>query len=92
MSIVNKKELVMRTKAIVPGLKNSQKIRVIVNGVGFVSTVEGMTNMCFAEQRAAVWNALEVIAREKIEGFGGQTRAYDYKMISKAIHFQVDLL
>jgi len=82
----------MRRRAIVPGLKNSQKIRVIVNGVGFVTTVEGMTEMCFTEQRAAVWNALEVIAREKIEGFGGQTRAYDYKMIAKTIDFQVNLL
>ena len=82
----------MRRRAIVPGLKNSQKIRVIVNGVGFVTTVEGMTEMCFTEQRVAVWNALEVIAREKIQGYGGQTRAYDYKMIAKIVDFQVNLL
>ena len=82
----------MRLKAIIPGLKNSQKIRVILNGVGFVTTVEGMTEMCFTEQRVAVWNALEVIAREKIQGYGGQTRAYDYKMIAKIVDFQVNLL
>ena len=82
----------MRKRAIVPGLKNSQKIRVIVNGVGFVTTVEGMTEMCFTEQRVAVWNALEVIAREKIQGYSGQTRAYDYKMIAKIVDFQVNLL
>jgi len=82
----------MRLKAIIPGLKNSQKIRVIVNGVNFTTTVWGMTEMGNSEQRAAVWNALEVIAREKITGYGGQTRAYDYKMISKIIDFQVDLL
>jgi len=82
----------MRRKAIIPGLKNSQKIRVILNGVGFVTTVEGMTEMCFTEQRVAVWNALEVIAREKIQGYGGQTRAYDYKMIAKIVDFQVNLL
>ena len=82
----------MRRKAIVLGLKNSQRIRVIVNGVGFVTTIEGMTEMCFTEQRVAVWNALEVIAREKIEGYGGQTRAYDYKMIAKTVNFQVNLL
>jgi hypothetical protein len=81
----------MRRKSIVPGLKNSQKIRVIVNGVNFVTTVEGMTQMGNTEQRAAVWNALEVIAREKIQGFGGQTRAYDYKMIAKIVDFQVNL-
>lgn len=82
----------MCRKQIIPGLKNSQKIRVIVNGVGFYTTVRGMTEMCFTEQRVAVWNALEVIAREKIQGYGGQTRAYDYKMIGKIVDFQVDLL
>ena len=82
----------MSRQAIIPGLKNSQRIRVIVNGVGFHTTVQGMTEMCFTEQREAVWNALEVIAREKIQGFGGQTRAYDYKMIFKTIDFQVNLL
>lgn len=82
----------MRRKAIVPGLKNSQKIRVIVNGVNFVTTVQGMTQMGNCEQRAAVWNALETIAREKITGFAGSTRVYDYKMIAKIVDFQVDLL
>ena len=77
----------MSRQAIIPGLKNSQRIRVIVNGVGFHTTVQGMTEMCFTEQREAVWNALEVIAREKIQGFGGH-----YKMISKTIDFQVNLL
>ena len=78
----------MRRQAIIPGLKNSQRIRIIVNGVGFHdTTVQGITEMCFTELREAVWNALEVIAREKIQGFGGH-----YKMISKTIDFQVNLL
>jgi hypothetical protein len=82
----------MRTKRIVEGLNNSQKIRVIVNGVGFHTTVEGMTNMCFTGQRVAVWQALERIAREKITGFGGSTTVYDDKMSSQRIDFQVDLV
>jgi predicted kinase len=82
----------MRRRAIIPGLKNSQRVRVIVNGVGFYTTVQGATEMVFTEQRVAVWNALEVIARENIRGYGGQTRAYDYKMIAKTIDFQVNLL
>jgi hypothetical protein len=82
----------MRKKAIIQGLKNSQKIRVIVNGVGFNTTVDGMTEMSFTDQRVAVWQALETIAREKIQGYGGQTRVYDHKMQSVTIDFQVNLL
>jgi len=82
----------MRRKQIIQGLNNSQKVRVIVDGVGFYTTVQGATEMCFTEQRIAVWNALEVIGREKIEGFGGQTRVYDEKMNAKTISFQVNLV
>jgi hypothetical protein len=82
----------MRKKSIIQGLKNSQKLRVIVNGVGFHTTVEGATEMPFSDQRVAVWNALEVIAREKIQGFGGQTKVYDSKMKVVNIDFQVNLL
>jgi hypothetical protein len=82
----------MRRKQIIQGLNNSQRIRVIVNGVGFNTTVEGATEMPFSDQRVAVWNALEVIGREKIQGFGGQTKVYDGKMKVVNIDFQVNLL
>ena len=82
----------MRRKQVIPGLRNSQKIRVIVNGVGFVTTVEGMTEMCFTDQRIAVWNALETIAREQIRGFAGSTRVYDERLKVVTIQYQVDLL
>jgi hypothetical protein len=82
----------MRQKRIIQGLNNSQKIRVIVNGVGFYTTVMGMTQMCFTSQRVAVWTALERIAREKILGFAGRTSAYDGKMQRTEIDFQVDLI
>ena len=59
----------MRMKQVIRGLNNSQKIRVIVNGVGFNTTVLGMTEMCFTDQRIAVWLALERIAMEKLQGF-----------------------
>ena len=82
----------MRRKQIIQGLNNSQRIRVIVNGVGFNTTVEGATEMPFSDQRIAVWNALEVIGREKIQGFGGQTKIYDAKMQAVVISTQVNLL
>ncbi len=82
----------MRQKRIVEGLNNSQKIRVIVNGVGFYTTVQGMTEMCFTEQRVAVWTALERIAREGIRGFASRTSVYDSRMQKMDIDFQVDLV
>ena len=82
----------MKRKQIIQGLKNSQCIRVIVNGVGFNTTVQDATEMPFSDQRVAVWNALEVISREKIQGFGGQTKVYDGKMKVVNIDFQVNLL
>lgn len=32
----------MRTSALIPGLKNSQKVRVIIDGVGIFSTVKAV--------------------------------------------------
>ena len=82
----------MRRKQIIQGLNNSQKVRVIVDGVGFYTTVQGATEMCFTEQRIAVWNALEVMGREKLEGYGGSNRVYDEKMIPVTIGFQINLV
>lgn len=82
----------MRQKRIIQGLNNNQKIRVIVNGVGFYTTVRGATEMCFTDQRAAVWTALEHIAREKILGWASRTAVYDDRMQKTYIDFQVDLI
>jgi hypothetical protein len=82
----------MREKRIIAGLNNSQQVRVIVNGVGFYTTVKGMTEMCFTDQRVAVWTALERIAREGIRGFASQMSVYDNNMKKTNIDFQVDLV
>ena len=82
----------MRTKQIFPGLKNSQRIRVILNGIGFYTTVQGVTEMVFSEQRVIVYNALELIGREKIQGYGGQNRVYDSKMNVVTFDVQVNLV
>ena len=50
----------MRTKVLFDGLKNSQKIRVIINGVIVYTTIKGVLFDLFGntEQRAAVCDAL----------------------------------
>ena len=79
-------------KQIIKGLKNTQRVRVIVNGVGFSGMIKDITNMCFTSQRVAVVTALEQIAKEGITGFGSTMRFYDQKLRVERIDFQVDLL
>ena len=53
-------------KQIVPGIKNSQKIRVIVSGVGFHTTVQGaLDGMCFGSQRTAVEATLYALVKDQ---------------------------
>ena len=82
----------MRRKQIISGLNNSQKIRVILNGVGFNTTVQGASEMCFTDQCITVLNALEVIGKEKLQGYGGSNRVYNEKMITVTIGFQITLI
>jgi hypothetical protein len=83
----------MRTKRIIDGLNNSQRFRVILNGV-FIGDcqVKDLNGNRFPqrEQRIAVWEALEEVARGRRHGlmnmvnsFGGNKRGID---------IQVDLL
>lgn len=55
----------MRTKRYFTGLDNSRKIRVIVNGVGFVTTVKGVFDMCFTSQLNAVSSVLATLGLEQ---------------------------
>lgn len=59
----------MRKRQFVSGLKNSQPIRVICNGVGFCTTVAGAFDMCMYEQRIAVTSVLSSLgASRKMPG------------------------
>ncbi len=89
----------MKTKRYIYGIDNNQKIRVIINGIGFVTTVKGVFDMCFTSQRIAVSSVLTSIGfdqylpegkrstgllrRERVFGENGETIEYDV---------QVDLL
>ena len=77
----------MNQKRYIPGLKNSQKIRVIVNGVGFYTTVKGAEDLCFTEQRVAVAWALDHMSNQNISGYAGRTSIHGVD-----VDFQVDLV
>lgn len=63
----------MRTKTIVPGFKNSQKIRVILNGVHLYTTIKGAEFDLFGNtsQRIAVHQALTSLAAMQVDGASG---------------------
>jgi hypothetical protein len=95
----------MRTKRFIDGLNNSQKIRVIVNGIGFHTTVEGAFNMAFRSQQLAVTQVLQSIGwnRRALKGrvvdlsntmTGLATRVRVYGEDDKLVEFdvQIDLI
>jgi|APGre2960657373_1045057.scaffolds.fasta_scaffold238103_1 hypothetical protein len=95
----------MRTKRFIDGLNNSQKIRVIINGIGFHTTVEGAFNMAFRSQQMAVTQVLQSIGwnRRALKGrvvdlsntmTGMGTRVRVYGEDDKLVEFdvQIDLI
>ena len=84
----------MKVKRIIPGINNNQRFRVILNGVGFYSTVKDMTDMPFTEQRVAVWTAMErlVNGMPKSTGFSTTHRIYNSKMEVKEYQVQIDIV
>lgn len=82
----------MRTRQIISGLKNSQRIRVIINGVGFYTTVKDMVDMPFTDQRVAVWQTLEACVREGIRGLSQRVNLYDDGFRKTEVDVQVNLL
>jgi hypothetical protein len=76
----------MRTKVLFDGLKNSQKIRVIINGVIVYTTIKGVLYDLFGntEQRAAVCDALLQLSyfyrTEKSTGIGKDFRGYSIQV------------
>jgi hypothetical protein len=82
----------MRTTTIIEGIKDSQKIRVIINGVGFYTTVKGVDDICFSTPRTLVYKALhEIAGSPKIKGFASRgTIVINGKPTE--VDYQVDLV
>ena len=88
----------MRTKRLIPYFNNSQKIRVIVDGIGLYTTV-GQVETMFAttNHRAATCIALQTLGIDRIKnntitGIGTSVKLYDHAMQARSIPVQVDLL
>jgi len=88
----------MRSRLVV-GLKNSQKIRVIVNGVAFHTTVQGaMEGMSFVDQRLAVSHVLTELGlgqfnhTDRPMGIAKPVRVFNHKNERVTVDVQVDLV
>jgi len=83
----------MRTKSVIKGLKNSQKIRVIVDGVGLYMTV-GDTDSIFSttSHRSAVQHTLHMMVSENCGGISHAVTMYDGKLNRTSVNVQVDLV
>ena len=86
-------------KRLVVGLKNSQKIRVIVNGVAFHTTVQGaLEGMSFVDQRLAVSHVLTELGlgqfnlTDKPLGIAKPVRVFNHKNERVTVDVQVDLV
>jgi len=84
----------MRTKQIIPGLNNSQRIRVILNGIGFYTTVKRSNELPFATQNTAIQSALIQLSNniEKCTGIGTRVTVYNHKLEQEVFDVQVDLV
>ena len=83
----------MRRERLVRGLNNSQKIRVMVSGVGFYTTVGETENICTQRHRTATHMALmnlvhERITNPEVTGFGFNY----YNADGSTVDVQVDLV
>jgi len=84
----------MRTQRLIDGLNNSQKIRVIVDGVGFFTTVGGTSDIMTRKHRMAVQTALMNLAYGGGTGFGFNYQYYEGTTDNNAslVPVQVDLI
>jgi hypothetical protein len=82
----------MRAKRLIQGLNNSQKIRVIIDGVGFVTTVRDVDNMPFVSQRVAVHSVLTSIGTQGLQGLATTQRVYSERQTTEEYQVQVDLI
>ena len=87
----------MRTKVMYPGLTNSQKIRVMVDGFGMYMRVKDIQNICTMTHRAAIDSAVlelasSLVRGDKITGFASGITVYDSKLVPTRVDVQVDLV
>jgi hypothetical protein len=82
----------MNSKRLITGLKNSQSIRVIIQGVAvFMKVKDVPVSFAFPDQRSVVMLSLEHLGTQRLRSFGRTYQVYDDQMKMKTVDIQVDL-
>lgn len=81
----------MRVTPIVPGFKNSQKIRFIVDGFAMYSTIKDVSNIATMSHQSAVWTALRQLADMRSGTGAAEQCAVGLGTTVNRIQVQVDL-
>lgn len=84
----------MRTKTVIDGFKNSQKIRIVIGGIALYTTVYDIAFNLFGttQHRTAVWLALEKLAyMRRVETANGGIAPIGLACDSNGMSVQVDL-
>lgn len=83
----------MRKATVIKGFKNSQKIRVFIDGVGIYMTIgEVGSRFATSQHYTAVFHTLDLMAKESCGGLSHTVRMYDHKMNPVSVAVQVDLM
>lgn len=82
----------MRTKQIIPGFKNKQRVRAIVNGVGFITTIQDIVAGPFTSQTTAILQVFNIMKNADCNGAGTTIHVYDHLMKQHSYQIQLDLL
>jgi hypothetical protein len=82
----------MRTKQFIQGFNNKQRVRAIINGVGFYSTVQDLLSGPFSDQTTALHQVLHTMGMENTNGFGTRVTVYNGKMERKSFDIQLNLV
>jgi len=82
----------MRTKQFIQGFNNKQRVRAIINGVGFYATVQDLLSGPFSDQTTPLHQVLHTMNKEKCDGFGTRITLYNYKMEQKSFDIQLNLV
>ena len=82
----------MRRPAVIPGLKNTQRIRVILDGVGVYMTVGDTANNFATTHQVAMQNTLRLMVLERCGGMGHTIKVYNDTLTPATVQVQVDLM
>jgi len=82
----------MRTKQMVPGFKNKQRVRAIVNGVGYITSIQDLVCGPFSTQTTALLNVLHIMKNENCDGVGTTIRTFDHEMKEHSFQIQLNLI